>query len=61
MTDGSKLPLESNIQMTKKVVELCDRAGVPVEAELGKVGGKEDDLEAGPVDAYTVQRRQNSS
>lgn len=53
MIDGSKLPLESNIQITKKVVELCDSAGVPVEAELGKVGGKEDDLEAGPGEAYT--------
>lgn len=44
MIDGSKLPLEENIALTRSVVELCDTAGVPVEGELGRVGGKEDDL-----------------
>lgn len=53
MIDGSKLPLEDNIEITRKVTEMCSSAGVPVEAELGKVGGKEDDLEAGAGDAYT--------
>lgn len=53
MIDGSKMPLESNIQITRKVTELCSSIGIPVEAELGKVGGKEDDLEAGPGEAYT--------
>ena len=42
--DGSKLPLEENIALTRSVVELCETAGVPVEGELGRVGGKEDDL-----------------
>ncbi len=53
MIDGSKMPLESNIQITRKVTELCSSIGIPVEAELGKVGGKEDDLEAGQGEAYT--------
>lgn len=44
MIDGSKLPLEENIALTRSVVELCETAGVPVEGELGRVGGKEDDL-----------------
>lgn len=44
MIDGSKLPLEENIALTRRVVELCAPAGVPVEGELGRVGGKEDDL-----------------
>lgn len=44
MIDGSKLPLEENIALTRSVVDLCSTAGVPVEGELGRVGGKEDDL-----------------
>lgn len=43
MIDGSKLPLEENIALTKKVVEMCAPAGIPVEGEIGQVGGKEDD------------------
>ena len=42
MIDGSKEPLEDNIAVTRRVVEMCRAAGVPVEAELGEVGGKED-------------------
>lgn len=44
MIDGSKLPLEENIELTRKVVEMCAPAGVPVEGEIGRVGGKEDDV-----------------
>lgn len=46
MIDGSKLPLEENIALTKSVVDLCAPAGIPVEGELGRVGGKEDDTES---------------
>ncbi|HCR43114.1 MAG TPA: tagatose-bisphosphate aldolase, partial [Ruminococcaceae bacterium] len=42
MIDGSKLALTENIALTRKVVELCAPAGVPVEGEIGRVGGKED-------------------
>lgn len=47
MIDGSKLPLQENIDLAKRVVELAKSfAHAPtVEAELGKLGGKEDDLE----------------
>lgn len=44
MIDGSHLPLEENIALTKKVVELAHIHGVSVEAELGRIGGEEDDL-----------------
>lgn len=45
MIDGSGLPLDENTALSRRVVEMA--AGrVPVEAELGKVGGKEDDLVA---------------
>lgn len=46
MIDGSKENLEGNIAVSAKVVEAAKLKGIPVEAELGKVGGKEDDLEA---------------
>ncbi len=46
MIDGSGEDFESNIALTKKVVDVAKALGIPVEAELGKVGGKEDDLEA---------------
>lgn len=45
MIDGSHEEFENNISITKKVVDIANIYGVPVEAELGKVGGKEDDLE----------------
>ena len=45
MIDGSHEEFEDNIAVTKKVVDVAKVFGVPVEAELGKVGGKEDDLE----------------
>ena len=46
MVDGSKLPLEENLALTYKVSEMCAAVGVPVEGEIGRVGGKEDDLES---------------
>ena len=46
MIDGSHEDFENNIAITKKVVDVAKAIGIPVEAELGKVGGKEDDLEA---------------
>lgn len=46
MIDGSKLPLEENIALSKSVADVGRACGVPVEAELGKVGGKEDDTES---------------
>ena len=44
MIDGSAFPLDENIAFTKKAVELCSKKAIPVEGELGRVGGKEDDI-----------------
>lgn len=44
MIDGSKLPLADNIALTRKVIEVARAVGVSVEAELGKIGGTEDDV-----------------
>ena len=46
MIDGSHEDFEGNVAVTKKVADMANAMGIPVEAELGKVGGKEDDLEA---------------
>lgn len=54
MIDGSHSPFEENIGLTRSVVTACHAGGVPVEAELGKVGGKEDDLDGGNGNGYTV-------
>lgn len=44
MIDGSKLPFEENIAITKKVVDVAHPNNISVEAELGKIGGVEDDV-----------------
>lgn len=41
MLDGSALPLEENIALTKCVVDFCKGIDVPVEGEIGHVGGSE--------------------
>lgn len=53
MIDGSKLPFEGNVALTASVTAACHAGNVPVEGELGKVGGKEDDLEGGDENPYT--------
>lgn len=53
MIDGSHEPFEQNIDLTARVVAVAKPNGIPVEAELGKVGGKEDDLDGGDG-GYTV-------
>ena len=53
MIDGSHDSFEDNIEVSRSVVNACHPSGVPVEAELGKVGGKEDDLEGGDDNPYT--------
>jgi len=44
MIDASHLSYEDNIRETKRAVEYCHFYGVPVEAELGALQGKEEDI-----------------
>ena len=44
MIDGSSLPYEENIALTKKVVEYAHQYDVTVEAELGVLAGVEDEV-----------------
>ncbi|TKC16906.1 class II fructose-bisphosphate aldolase [Robertmurraya kyonggiensis] len=46
MIDASHHPFEENVETTKKVVDYAHSKGVSVEAELGTVGGQEDDVVA---------------
>ncbi|PLR76819.1 fructose-1,6-bisphosphate aldolase, class II [Bacillus sp. V3-13] len=49
MIDASHHPFEENVETTIKVVEYAHSKGVSVEAELGTVGGQEDDVVADGV------------
>ena len=44
MIDGSHLPYEENVALTKKVVDYAHAHGVVVEGELGQLAGIEDDV-----------------
>ena len=54
MIDGSSLPYEENVAMTKKVVDYAHAHGVVVEGELGQLAGVEDEVNVSAEDAsYT--------
>ena len=44
MYDGSHHPLKENIKLTKKIVKAAHKKGMSVEAELGRIFGKEDNV-----------------
>ena len=52
MIDGSKLPFDDNVELTKRVIAVASAVGVSVEAELGKIGGTEDDIHVDEKDAF---------
>lgn len=47
MFDGSHRDFDENIRISKCIVDACKPLSIPVEAEMGKVGGKEDKIDAG--------------
>lgn len=54
MIDGSHHDFETNIELTRRVVEYAHEKGVTVEGELGKLAGVEDDVKVADADAaYT--------
>ena len=42
MCDGSELPIQENVELTKSIVEMAKKTGAAVEAEVGRVGRNED-------------------
>lgn len=55
MFDGSKYPLDENIQRTKEVIKLARSYGAHVEAEIGRVGGAEGDYKAVDIAVTSVE------
>lgn len=49
MFDGSSLPYEENVAITKKVIDVAHACGVTVEAEIGHVAGHEGNMLDGNV------------
>ena len=47
MFDGSHYPIEENIAKTKELVEVCEKKGLSLEAEVGSIGGEEDGVVGG--------------
>jgi len=55
MIDGSMLPLQENIALTRQAVDEAHARGVSVEAELGHVGGGEEAPSAGEIAGHLTQ------
>lgn len=54
MIDGSHLPFEENVALTRQVVAIARPAGVSVEAEIGRVGGADENREGDNIEgAFT--------
>ncbi|EGU30592.1 tagatose-bisphosphate aldolase [Vibrio ichthyoenteri ATCC 700023] len=51
MIDGSHYAFDQNIDIVRSVVQYCNRYDASVEAELGRLGGQEDDLIVDSADA----------
>jgi ketose-bisphosphate aldolase len=58
MIDASDQPFADNLALTKKVLEITEPVGVGVEAELGAIGGVEDDKHVAEADAHLVDVEQ---
>jgi len=54
MIDASSKPFEENLELSRKVVEMAKPFGVSVEAELGEIGGIEDDIIVNEENAHLV-------
>jgi len=50
MIDASTMPFDKNIETTKRVVDMARNKGVSVEAELGTIEGREDDVVGGAAE-----------
>jgi len=52
MIDGSHFPFASNVKLVKSVVDFCHLHDCSVEAELGRLGGVEDDMNVDEESAF---------
>jgi len=58
MIDASRFPFEENIAITKRVVERAHAKGVSVEAELGQLGGVEEDISVAEDQVHLTEPKQ---
>ena len=47
MFDGSKYPIEENVEKTRELIAICREKGMSIEAEVGSIGGEEDGVVGG--------------
>lgn len=58
MIDGSSFPFEENVAMTQRVSRMVRPAGISLEAELGQIGGVEDDIAVDESRAHYTEPEQ---
>jgi fructose-bisphosphate aldolase class II len=58
MIDASHEPFEENIRITKEVVKMAHPKNIAVEAELGRLGGIEDDVKVSEREAFLTDPKQ---
>ncbi|AHG19156.1 tagatose-bisphosphate aldolase [Chania multitudinisentens RB-25] len=51
MFDGSHLPFDENVRITRAVADVAHALNIGVEGEIGKIGGTEDDISVDEKDA----------
>jgi len=52
MIDASHEPFDKNVEITKRIVDAAHARGVAVEAELGQLGGVEEDISVSEDEAH---------
>lgn len=57
MIDASSKPFEENLALSQRVVEMARPHGISVEAELGEIGGIEDDISIDAEDAHLADTK----
>lgn len=58
MIDGSHFPFDENVKLVKSVVDFCHQNDCSVEAELGRLGGVEDDMDVDAESAFLTDPQQ---
>lgn len=58
MIDGSHFPFEQNVKLVKSVVDFCHQNDCSVEAELGRLGGMEDDMSVDAESAFLTDPKE---
>src|SRR6202162_3680214 len=58
MIDASHEPFEENVAITKRVVERAHAKGLSVEAELGRLGGVEEDVQVDERSAFLTDPKE---